>query len=203
MLEHLAEDSALFVLALADDDPDKRAAMAHARECSSCQRLLEEGRSLLELFDADAAASQVPIDPAFEARVRAAVFPSASPLRARVAKLGLLLGGLASLLMLALEADVARPLHFEIGVHCLVFEQLVALASLAAGFAVGRRYLSEFGPWQSALSAMSGALVAQWLLQWGCEAEGAAVHLLLFHAGGVLIASVLGAFAGRLAPAQP
>ena len=198
---HLAADSALFVLALADDDPEKRAAMAHARECSSCQRLLDEGRAMLELFDADAAAAPVSIDPAFEARVRAAVFPSKNPVRARVAKLGLLLGGLASLLMLALQANVAQPLQFEIGVHCLVFEQLAALASLAAGFVVGRRYLAEFGPWQSALSAMSGALVAQWLLQWGCEAEGAAVHLLLFHVGGVSIASMLGALAGRLTPA--
>ena len=49
---HLAADSALFVLALADDDPEKRAALSHARECKSCQALLDEGRSMLSLFDA-------------------------------------------------------------------------------------------------------------------------------------------------------
>jgi hypothetical protein len=47
--------------------------------------------------------------------------------------------------------------------------------------------------------AMVGALFGQELLQTRCHAEGAVVHLLLFHALGVVIASLLGGVAGRVA----
>jgi hypothetical protein len=204
VVEHLAADSALFVLALADDDPEKRAALAHARECQSCQALLDEGRSMLQLFDAatreDALAAGSRVNAAFESRVRAAVHASEPARKPRLAKFGLLIGALASLAMLFFDADFARPLQAGIGVRCFFYEQQFALLAFGAGVAVGRRYLAQFGAWQSAFAAMGGALLGQALLHTRCEADGAALHLLFFHVGGVLVASLLGGLAGSLLP---
>src|SRR5262249_38326861 len=111
-------------------------------------------------------------------------------------KIGLLLCGLLSVLMFWIEADSGRPLQSLLGVRCLLYEQMFGLAALSLGIGVGRRYLALFGPWQAALAAMGGALVGQAVLQVRCEAQGAAVHLLLFHVGGVLLASLFGAGAG-------
>ena len=56
----------------------------------------------------------------------------------------------------------------------------------------------ELGVAGSALAAMSGALVGQWLLGSLCEAEQTALHLLLFHVAGVAAAALLGGLAGEL-----
>jgi hypothetical protein len=202
VVEHLAADSALFVLALADDDPEKRAALSHARECEGCRELLEEGRSMLQLFDgvgseqAEEASSYM--NAAFEARVRAAVY--AGERAPRWTQLGLLLGALASLALLIFDADLARPLQAGLGVRCLFYELQFGVLAFVAGGLVGRRYLTQYGAWQSALAAMGGALVGQALLHTRCEADGAALHLLLFHVGGVLVATLLGGVAGHLLP---
>lgn len=195
----------MFLLALADDDPEKRAALSHARECASCQALLDDGRSMLQLFDAvegeDAAEAGAQVNAAFEARVLAAVRAS-EPARAGLwTKLGLLLGALASLTMLFVDADQSQPSHLG-RVHCFFYEQQFAVLAFGAGVAVGRRYLAQFGAWQSALAAMGGALLGQALLQGRCSTQGAALHLLLFHVGGVFAATLLGAAAGRLLPAK-
>jgi hypothetical protein len=51
---------------------------------------------------------------------------------------------------------------------------------------------------RSSVLAMSGALLGQVLLRTRCEAADAALHLLVFHGLGVVLASALGALAGRL-----
>jgi hypothetical protein len=132
--------------------------------------------------------------------VRAAVQASAPAPAGLVSKLGLLIGALVSLAMLFFEADLSRPLRAGVGLRCFFYEQQFAFLAFAGGVAVGRRYLAQFGAWQSAFAAMGGALLGQVLLQTRCEADGAALHLLFFHVGGVLAASLLGALAGRLLP---
>ncbi|MET0384917.1 MAG: hypothetical protein ABW321_03110 [Polyangiales bacterium] len=80
--EHLAPERALFVLALAPDDAERRTALAHADQCEACRRLLAESRSMLRLLDDERArAEREPYQlDALEARVLAAL--EASPLEA-------------------------------------------------------------------------------------------------------------------------
>lgn len=200
MAPHFDADRALFVLALADDDPERREALAHARECASCQQVLREAEVMLALFDASGAdelqAAERQITPAFEARVQAAVL--GSPRSRHLSQLALIVGALLSALMVWTRA---RPEHTAFaleGARCLLYEQTFAAISLGLGLVFGRRYLS-IGPWQGASLAMIGALVGQELLQTRCHADGAVVHLILFHALGVALATVLGSVAGRFA----
>jgi hypothetical protein len=197
---HLEADHALFVLTLADDDPEKRATLAHARECASCQVLLREAEAMLSSIDAtgaeDLRQAELQITPAFEARVQRALH--GSPRARRLAQLTLAIGALLSLLMVWMRAEPARPMRALVGVNCLLYEQMFAAGALGLGLLMGRRYLSTIGPWQAASMAMVGALVGQAILQVRCEAEGALVHLLVFHALGVVLATLLGGVAGRV-----
>lgn len=67
MSEHFAKDAAL-VAALPADDPEVRAAVAHARECAACAAALEQGQLLVALLDA----APAPPPPSKEALARAA-----------------------------------------------------------------------------------------------------------------------------------
>jgi hypothetical protein len=201
---HLVADSALFVIALADDEPEKRAALDHARECPDCEALLEEARALLQMFEQecaqeDHALQSAALDPGFEARVHATVYaPARAAQRSRFSQWCLLLGALLSGLMVAFQAR-AGAMQVGLGTRCFFYEQAFALGSLALGMLSARKYLSTISPYQSALMAMTGALVGQAILQVRCEADGAVLHLLLFHALGVAVATALGGFAGRVA----
>jgi len=68
--EHIPAEQALFLVALAEDDPEKRAALSHAAQCEACARLLRESTSMLRLLDEQAAPALEPIDARLEARVR-------------------------------------------------------------------------------------------------------------------------------------
>jgi hypothetical protein len=197
---HFDADRALFVLALADDDPEQREALAHARECASCREVLREAEAMLALFD-DAGADELraarrQITPAFEARVQRAVL--GSPRTRHLSQLTVFIGALLSALMVWTRAEPEHTAFAYEGVHCLLYEQMFAAGALGLGLLFGRWYGSTIGPWPAASMAMIGALFGQELLQTRCHAQGAVVHLLLFHALGVALATVLGGVAGRV-----
>jgi hypothetical protein len=197
--EHIATERALFVVALDDRDPEKLAALAHAAECALCQRVLREGTAMLQLIDqSDQLAPPAAIDAALEARVRAAVF-AAQPERLWIGleHLAWLLGAVASGLLIWLDGRPDRPLYASLGVRCALMEHGFALVSFAVAMLWTRRAASEYGPLRASVAAMTGALVGQAFLRIDCAAADAALHLLLFHGLGVVVATVLGGLAGR------
>jgi hypothetical protein len=195
---HIDEERALFLVALDDDDEDKRAAFAHAESCLACATLLRESTAMLRMIDEEFSQPMAAVDPALAARVRAAVFAPA-PARFHFERLAWLLGAIASGLLILLDGRTGEPLAPLLGLHCLRFELLFGAGAFAAGIAVTRlRAARGFGPLQGSVLAMTGALVGQILLRTRCEAHDAALHLLVFHGLGIVLASVLGGLAGRL-----
>jgi hypothetical protein len=195
--EHIDAESALFLVALDDSDPEKRAALTHAVECASCLRLIQESQAMLQLIDREPAL--VEVNAALETRVRAAVFESPRDRRVgRLEYLAWLAGALVSGLMIWLDAKPGEPLYAELGLRCMRFELGFALVALGAGVLWTRSSGREFGPLRASVVAMTGALTGQALLRIRCEAHDAALHLLAFHLVGVVLATMLGAVAGRL-----
>jgi hypothetical protein len=200
MSGHIARERALFIAALAPRDPERLAAERHAQVCEACDALLREGTGMLQLLDrANEAAA---VESALEARITAAVFAGESSRRARLRweQAAWVLGALLSALMIALDGRAGRPLEPALGLHCLRFEQAFALLSFG-GTVVwmrvrGRR--ARLGALRGSVVAMTGALVGQVLLRTRCEAADAALHLLLFHGLGVLVAGLLGGLLGRV-----
>ncbi|MEY4580354.1 MAG: hypothetical protein RL701_5057 [Pseudomonadota bacterium] len=205
MTEHLATERALFVLALETDDPERREALAHAEQCAPCRELLAETRELMRLLDTEVAQAAVvaKIDPAFEARVHAAVYANAAAQAPKVwanwARIGVGIGALVSLLLAWVDLKQSPAFDMRIGMHCFFYEQAFAVGAFALGLASAKRYRVQSvlqGAWPSAFCAMTGAVAGQGVLLWRCHAHGAGVHLLLFHVLGVAVATALAAAAG-------
>ncbi len=85
-----------------------------------------------------------------------------------------------------------------IGTHCLVTELVAALVPLGVAVILSARRVAPRGAAYLASSAAAGALAAQAALHLTCGASQAPVHLWAFHAGGVLLAFVVGAAASRI-----
>jgi hypothetical protein len=198
LAEHIDPESALFLAALDDSDPEKRSALAHALGCASCQRLMRESQSMLQLIDREPALAEV--DAALEARIQAAVLGTRRAPGHRFEYLAWLLGALASSFMIWLDAKPAssQSLYVDVGLRCLRFELVFGGIAFGAGMLVARRLGRELDPLRASVLAMTGALAGQALLRMRCEAADAALHLLAFHLVGVLVATALGAGAARL-----
>ena len=75
MSEHFA-DRAAFIASLPDDDPERAAALEHAKECAPCHEALSEGERLMRLIDTShdapkiAAASATTVVSAIEGELR-------------------------------------------------------------------------------------------------------------------------------------
>jgi hypothetical protein len=193
--EHIAPDSALFLVALDDDDPEKRAALDHVRSCEACRRLLTESERLLGVLDREEAAP-LSLPPGLEQRVHAAVF--GKPRRLRWEYVAWLLGGLTSLGLLLHDSHPRPELYADIGLRCLRYELGLGTAAFVAGWFSVRLRKQTPDPLRASVFAMSGALVGQMLLRTRCEAADGALHLLAFHVSGVLLAALLSAGATRL-----
>jgi hypothetical protein len=197
--KHIDAESALFLVALDDTDPEKRAAFTHAADCASCLRLIHESQAMLQLIDRESAL--VEVDAGLETRVRAALFEGKRERSVgRLEYLAWLAGAFVSGLMIWLDAKPGQPLYAEVGLRCMRFELGFAVIALGAGVLWTRSSGRELGPLRASVLAMTGALIGQALLRIRCEAHDAALHLLAFHLVGVVIATVLGAVAGRLLP---
>jgi hypothetical protein len=195
---HIDEERALFLVALDDDDAEKRAAFEHAATCAACTTLLRESTAMMRMIDEELPRLSTAVDPALASRVRAAVLAPAAP-RFHFERLAWVLGAIVSGLLILLDGHADEPLAPLLGLHCLRFELLFGAGAFAAGVAVTRlRAARGFGPLEGSVLAMTGALVGQILLRTRCEAHDAALHLLVFHGLGVVLATALGGVAGRL-----
>lgn len=199
--DHLAADRALFVLSLEVHDPERRAAIAHAEGCERCRQLLQQSRGLLSMLDSGLAAGiDAEISASLEARVRAGVYKRPAPAWASIA---LIAGMLLSGLMAVIQSGSTAELALHIGGHCFFYEQAFAAGAFVFGAVFAKDYVSLARPWQAALVTTGGALLGQAILIARCPADGAALHLALFHVLGVAFAMGLGAVVGpRVARAR-
>jgi hypothetical protein len=124
---HCAE-RAMFIAALPASDPERRAALLHARGCPSCSRALQSGERLLGELDS-AASTGAPSPQALELTliaVRALEDASARSKLSRQAALATLIGGIA--LALFSRHRAAEP-------HWLAFALCIGAAAVLAATA--------------------------------------------------------------------
>jgi hypothetical protein len=218
MTDHVSTQRALYLTALAPDDPEQVALRAHGEQCADCRRHVLEAELLLHLLDASEPAFTP--SPELRQRVKTAVFgdarrapaPAGSArsaaaaglwpglarlLAARWAPLHLLLSVAASVCLVWLDARPEGALHAALGAHCALFESGYALAGLLLGAVWARSRRRAIDASQGAVAGMLGALFGQLLLRTHCDASHALPHLLAFHLLGVLIGSALGALGAR------
>lgn len=196
--EHIASDHALYLLALAPGDPERRHALEHAAQCEACQALLDESAQLLGLLD-HGLSELPPLDPGLAARVQAALAPQPS----RWTWLWIASGSALTLFLawFALQHSAHQAQHD--GVRCFAFEQGLAAVAFGLGALYARQIRTRLPALHWASIAMTGALAGQALLLLRCNANGAALHILLSHVLGVACATALGALLGRrLRPAM-
>jgi hypothetical protein len=200
MNEHISADLALILAALDADDPERMAAHEHAASCPECARLLSEGAAMLELIDAQTA--DFAIDPRLKHRIMDAVAKLPQAHRGvRAEHVGLMLGALLSVLFAWLDGHG----HGRIGLFparghlCVMWEVLgAALAMLGARlWTLGRPEFSP-EPLRVALIAMAGGMGAQLFLHFRCPTSDAGLHLIAFHATGVMLTALLGLLTGRI-----
>jgi hypothetical protein len=199
--QHLSPEATLFLVALDDDDPEKRSALEHARTCASCQRLLRQSEQMLELIDHDVA--QLPaIATQLEAQIGAAVAveQARSKRRARWRTAAAWVVGAAVSALLAWNDATEHATSSQLlgGRGCLMDEQVFGLFAFAAGALWAKGAARRYGPASASVAAMSGAFIGQVWLRTHCQTPHAALHLLTFHVLGVVVAAALGAAAGQV-----
>lgn len=189
MSEHIQAESALALVALDPDDPERVRALTHAEECETCRALLRQGDAMLAMLDAE---SPRPVAPQLKARVREAVQIAAEHRRVRWERALLALLALCSLAVTVRDGSFAVPL--VVG-KCALFELGAAGFAFAATAMVARgtRRLSGLS---LPVAAGAGAFLAQLWLRGHCETHAAGTHLLIFHTGAVGLAVAL-AYAAR------
>lgn len=127
---------------------------------------------------------------ALKARVRNVVLsPAATPNKSR-AKGALSFGMLVSAL-LALFGAQPGELAPALGIHCMAFEGLVAVAPFSVAALLGMRGMIRLDPLNLATVTMAGALAGQVILHFRC-ASHATSHQFAFHVVGVALAALLG-----------
>jgi hypothetical protein len=204
MSGHIA-DQAAGIASLPNDDPERTAAYDHASACPPCRRALHDAERLLSLLDA----VPRPESPS-EATMRRtwnAVVAEIDELEKRVGKEPRAMPGrwvaalaVAFSTFLVLFDAKGGALAWAVGVECLLIE--LGTAAVAVGVAARIAATSpDVGraPSYAALAAWS-AVVAQVYLHFRCPIGDQALHLVLFHLGGVLLAAILGGpFGARVA----
>jgi hypothetical protein len=196
MSDHIDPSLALAWAALPAEDPERRTAWEHAQQCPTCRALIDEGMAMLRLIDA--ADAPPAVDPTLKARIKATVFARD---RFRVHwELPLALVALVSLALALFDGHLGRPLAVGIGLHCLLYEAALGMLPGGAMFLLARRGLVELQPLRVGTLAAAFGLVGQLVLRVRCPVHDAAAHLLVFHCGGIAIATLLGGFWVRFTP---
>ena len=197
MSDHIQEDLALVLAALDRDDPERRAAVAHAEACPACARLLERGESMLGLIDAQDA--PVTVDPRLKARVFASIdklYQDERPQK-RWEPIALAIGALLSIALALFDGHGRDGLFPQRAPLCLMWQLLGALFSLGGVGVWARGWAQRSSPLRLAVVAMGGALVGQLWLRIRCPTHDAALHVFAFHVTGVLFAGLLGYLLAR------
>jgi len=246
--EETRRDAAV-LMALPPGDPQREAALAHARGCPDCDRELRKASQLVESVDAHLAlpplgeaalaraeqralaaldfleapsrwserivlgASGLAVfgvlvaiaknramdGPSVAAAVAVAVLAAlfAGQMRSPGAGLVVVASCAASAAFAAL-ASSATGLVPLVGVKCVAIELFAAAWPLGAAALAKDLVRRPGSPWATAALAASGALAGQAALHLTCPVRFAEPHLAVFHAGGVLLAALLGAAAFHL-----
>lgn len=196
MSEHIPRDMALIIAALDDDDAERSAALAHARSCHACARVIQEGEAMLELLDAQI--QEVPIHPRLKARIMETVAQAPQP--SRWEPLALVFGMMLSACSAWFDGHARTGLHPVHGHSCVLWEVLgAALATVGANLWWRARQTGTPLPAvRIALLGMSGALAGQLWLRHECPTADAGLHLVVYHV--TLVA--LFAFAGLIVHQQ-
>lgn len=199
MTEHIDEASALALVALAEDDPQRRDALLHAESCPPCSVLLEQSAELLTVIDD--AEQTVPVSRALKERVERAVWGPASQRPALRYVVWSLLG-LLSLLLVLLDGHFSEPLSAELGLRCLAYETGLGMLPLPVAGVLYKTGLVRAVSLDLVALSAGFALFGQLLLRTRCEAHGAGLHMLAFHVGGVVLAALIGIAAQSLVNAH-
>jgi hypothetical protein len=197
MSDHISEELALILAVLDQDDPERRAALAHAESCAACTRLLQRGASMLSLIDADPV--DVKVDPRLKARVLASVDKLVEEERVgrRWEPYALAIGSLLSIALALLDLRLRGGLFPARAPLCFMWVTLGALSSLAGVGIWARDWALRSSRLRLAVVAMGGALIGQLWLRVRCPTHDAPLHALTFHVSGVLLAALLGYLLAR------
>jgi hypothetical protein len=196
MSEHIPPDLALILVALDQDDPERRASLAHAARCPECARILSDGQAMLKLIDAQV--SEVRIDPRLKARILDAVARAPEQHRGtRWEHIALTLGALLSVWLAWFDGHARTGLYPARGAYCVLWEMLGATLALIGVGAWAMRTSQRPDPLRLGIVAMCGALVGQLWLRWRCPTHDAGLHILVYHVSGVVLLALLGLLAGR------
>ncbi len=118
--------------------------------------------------------------------------------------LGVVAAGVSAAFVAAFVSGGDGPLALSTGLHCLGTEVASAAAVVVATWLAIRRGQASRARYGLAAAAVAGALAGDAALQITCGVRTALPHLLVFHAGGVLVAAgALLTLRSRLLPAQP
>jgi hypothetical protein len=193
MSAHISEQAA-GLAALPANDSDRVSAYEHASGCPPCRQALHEAEQLLAHLDA-APQPEPPSDAAMR-RAWSAVASemegaeSAKPVDRR-SRLAAALALAASVMLVAFDAR-GHALALAIGVECFLIE--LGTAAIAVGVAARIIQRGADVGRAPAFAALAGwsAVVAQVYLHFRCPVAHETPHLLAFHLGGVLLATLLG-----------
>jgi hypothetical protein len=198
MTGHIADDAA-GLASLPSDDADRRAAYDHAVACPPCARALREAERLLVVID-----GAPPPKPPSEVVLRRALGAIVAEMDGakgfdRIEKAGskprarfwATLAVAVSALFALFDAR-GHALAWAGGVECLLIE--IGTAAIAVGVAalvIENRAGVGRAPAYAALAGWS-AVVAQGYLHFRCPVGHEAAHLVAFHLGGVVLATLFG-----------
>jgi hypothetical protein len=262
MTDHIA-DRAGFLAALPQDDPERRAAVEHAKCCAPCREALDDGGRLMGLlrqalpFSPPLTAPNGARLPAFSPTASGLAGPAVGGLawaagglawndvsrrfvwttvgavfvawlfqltvgggfqldrECLVVSLGILAVAIASVTVMrgrerlavvtivatsglfAFLSGTAAGLAPGIGIRCTFRELWAAAITWAIVVTIGRRRGVTFSRWNVTAIAAAGALAAHAGQHLACAVPHSDAHLLVFHFGGVLAATLLAAVSVR------
>jgi hypothetical protein len=196
MSDHISEELALILAVLDQDDPERRAALAHAESCAACTRLLQRGAAVLSLIDAHPV--DVKVDPRLKGRILASVDKlEEERVGTRWEPYALAIGALLSTALALLDVGLRDGLFPARAPLCFMWLMLGALSSLAGVGIWARGWALQSSRLRLAVVAMGGALIGHLWLRVRCPTHDAPLHALTFHVSGVLLAALLGYLLAR------
>lgn len=197
MADHISEELALIVAVLDQEDPERRAALAHAASCPACARLLERGASMLDPIDA--LPGKVQVDPRVKARILASVDRlEAERARNRWEPYAIAIGALFSIALASIDLRARAGLFPARAPLCVMWLMLGATLSVAGVGAWTRGWAWRASPLRLGVVAMGGALIGQLWLRVRCPTHDAPLHVFAYHVSGVMLATLLGYVLARV-----
>lgn len=197
MSDHISEELALVLAVLDPDEPERRAALVHARSCTACRLRLERGTSMLQLTDSDPV--HVEVDPRLKARIFASIERmEAERTATRWEPRAIAIGAVVSVVLALFDLRVRAGLFPARAALCVMWLMLGATLSIAGVSIWARGWAWRTSPLRLGVVAMGGALMGQLWLRVRCPTHDAPLHVFTFHLSGVLLAALFGYLLARI-----